>query len=344
MHDTDRRDGGERIAVVVPTLNEQERIGACLHSLLGQAEAFGATILVVDGGSSDDTRAIVAALAQSHAHLSLVDNPGRLQSAALNLAARSLPAGVSVLVRADAHVLYPPHFLATCVDALRHHRVTSVVVPMRAVGTTGKQRAIAATQNSRLGNGAAGHRLGAPCGLIEHGHHAAFDCAFFRQIGGYNECFSHNEDAEFDLRAWRAGGRIWMCRDAEVAYFPRASLAALMRQYLRHGAGRARTLLLHRTCPRLRQVAPPLLLAGLAVCAALTPLTIWMAALPVAYTSVCVIWALVIALRERDAWLLLIAPAAMTMHLAWAAGFWRGLFLYSATPRARVSKPAMVIQ
>ena len=34
--------------------------------------------------------------------------------------------------------------------------------------------------------------------------------AAFRAVGGYDESFSHNEDAELDYRLRQAGYRIWM--------------------------------------------------------------------------------------------------------------------------------------
>jgi NADH:ubiquinone oxidoreductase subunit 5 (subunit L)/multisubunit Na+/H+ antiporter MnhA subunit len=35
---------------------------------------------------------------------------------------------------------------------------------------------------------------------IDHGHHALFKTTAFLAAGGYDESFSHNEDAEFDAR------------------------------------------------------------------------------------------------------------------------------------------------
>jgi succinoglycan biosynthesis protein ExoA len=338
MPDADSLHTRDRVAVVVPTFNEQDHIGACLRSLLEQAEELDACVLVADGGSDDKTPAIVMEMAEAHPTLALIVNPKRLQSAAINLAERCLPQDVSVLVRADAHALYPPRFLADCVRALRDNCATSVVVPMRATGITGYQRAIAAAQNGRLGNGGASHRCGGISGDVEHGHHAAFDRAFFRRIGGYDERFSHNEDAEFDLRARRAGGRIWMCRDAEIVYLPRTRLHALARQYLRHGCGRARTVRLHRVRPRLRQLLPPLLLVSLIGSTLLTPVALWTSLLPLAYAATCGVWATAAASRARDPWLLVMAPAVMTMHLAWAAGFLLGLSPFAPkTARARTT-------
>jgi succinoglycan biosynthesis protein ExoA len=312
----------DRVAIVVPVLNEERYIEACLEPLLCQAAEIDADVMVFDGGSTDGTRQIVARMQEAHSRLVWHDNPGRLQSVAVNLAARVAPADVTVLVRADAHAGYPPHFVVTCVAALRAHNATAVVVPMRTVGVGGMQRAIAAVQNSRLGNGGAVHRAGGTkSGFVDHGHHAVFDRAFFQAIGGYDETFSHNEDAELDERARRTGGRIWMCAEATIDYFPRTRLWPLARQYFNYGAGRAGTLLKHQVPPRPRQMAAPAILIGCIGGIALEPFLPWFAAAPIGYALGCVGWGSLAAVRARDPWLLAIAPAAMTVHLSWAAGF-----------------------
>jgi succinoglycan biosynthesis protein ExoA len=322
----------DRVAIVVPVLNEERYIEGCLRALLRQAAEIDADVLVMDGGSTDATREIVSRMQETHPRLALHDNPGRLQSAAVNLAARIASPDVTVLIRADAHASYKPDFVTTCVKALRSHDATSVVVPMRTVGIVGMQRAIAAVQNSRLGNGGAAHRVGGKSGFVDHGHHAAFDRAFFQLVGGYDEAFSHNEDAEHDERARRAGGRIWMCSEATIDYFPRARLGPLARQYFKHGAGRACTVLKHRTQVRPRQVAAPAVLIGCVSGLALAPLTPWFAAVPIGYTLGCFTWGSLAAARARDPWLLAIAPAAITVHLSWGAGF---LSTVLAAARAR---------
>ena len=80
------------VTVVVPVLNEQRYVGACLASLLAQGAAWADgcayEILVMDGGSTDRTREIVAAIQAANPVIRLVHNSGRLQSAAMNLAAR----------------------------------------------------------------------------------------------------------------------------------------------------------------------------------------------------------------------------------------------------------------
>ncbi len=318
------------LAIVIPVLNEAAYIEDCLHSLLPQAVAAGALVMVMDGGSTDGTQAIVHRLAARFPGLSLQDNPKRIQSAALNLAARVAPDHVRLLLRADAHALYPPDFVTRCVGALHEQQATSVVVPMRTVGRGGLQKAIAAVQSSRLGNGGAAHRVGSRSGFVDHGHHALFDRRFFLSLNGYDESFTHNEDAELDRRAVAAGGRIWMCSEAPITYFPRRTLGALARQYFKHGVGRMRTLRRHRLWPRPRQLAAPAILILCAVSLALMPFSLWFALFPATYATCCILWALVSAARARDPWLLGVAPAAMVVHLAWGTGFLRESF--SALP------------
>lgn len=309
------------VTIVVPTLNEERYIEACLRSLIDSVRDIRCEILVVDGGSSDRTVELATMMPPGPVAISVLHNPKRLQSAALNLAAALASPEATVLVRADAHARYPTDFIRTCVEALIDHDATSVVVPMLTEGHAGMQRAVAAVQNSRLGNGGAVHRIGGSSRFVDHGHHAAFDRVFFRRIGGYDETFSHNEDAEFDLRAARAGGRIWICSEATVAYYPRDTLDGVAKQYARHGRGRAKTLLLHRLWPKFRQVAPLGILAGCLGGALLAPFDSITLAVPLGYVGVCQGWGIAASVRRRDPWLLAMGAAAMAMHFGWAFGF-----------------------
>ena len=327
-----------RFTMVMPVLNEERYVELALSSLLDQVEGRNGEVLVLDGGSRDATRAIVTRLAAAHPVIRLVDNPGRTQSAACNLAAELAHPESGVMLRADAHAAYPSDFVATVLQALLDTGATSVAVPMRTVGKAFLQRAIAATQNSRLGNGGSSHRRAGMSRFVDHGHHAAFNLAFFRSIGGYDRDFTHNEDAELDVRAVQAGGRVWLCTEATIDYFPRDSLRQLARQYLRHGRGRARTIAKHRLRLKLRQGLPLIILATGAL-AALAPLLPWLGFPIACYLLACLGWGVVDAARGRDAASLLMGPAAIVMHLSWAIGFLQGR-LRQAVPKRR-SGPAM---
>src|SRR5579883_3082668 len=61
-----------RLAVIVPVLNERERLGPCLDGLLEQGEVV-AEILVVDGGSHDGTQDLVARYLARDPRIRLLD-------------------------------------------------------------------------------------------------------------------------------------------------------------------------------------------------------------------------------------------------------------------------------
>ena len=316
-------------SIAIPALNEESYIERALSSLLDQIGSNEAEILVLDGGSHDRTRDIVSRIAIDHPIVRLIDNPGRTQSAGCNLAAMLADPRSRILIRADAHATYPRDFLEHTVQALLQTGATSVVVPMRTVGIKPLQRAIAATQNSRLGNGGSGHRRTGTSRFVDHGHHAAFDLAFFRFLGGYDPGFTHNEDGELDVRSLKAGGRIWLCAEAVIDYFPRKTFRQLARQYFRHGRGRARTTSKHGLPLKLRQCAPLIILASLVSCL-LTPVIPWMGLPTTLYLVICIAWSLPPATKRHDPALLLMGPAAIVMHLSWAIGFITGYLCHTS--------------
>jgi succinoglycan biosynthesis protein ExoA len=318
-----------RCLIVVPALNEENSIAECIDSLLSQSVS-DFSIVVADGGSTDRTLEIVSDLALKNPRVEIVANPGRLQSCALNLVAADAGRNVETLIRADAHTLYPPYFVESLLRAARSTLAQSVVVPMYTVGRTCFERAAASAQNSVLGNGGAAHRsLDRTSHVVDHGHHALFDLAFFRHVGGYDESFSHNEDFELDVRIRGAGGLIWLDADNAVAYVPRGSPHRLARQYFMHGRGRAHSIVKHALRPKLRQVLPVFVLAAYIVGIGLGAWLPYLLILPIFHLLATAIWGAFLAARTGDVCCLASGPCAVIMHLAWAVGLCQGLIHYS---------------
>lgn len=311
-----------KVLIVIPTLNEAAHIADVLDSILGFAERACGLVVVADGGSQDGTRDIVRARAAENSRIRLLDNPRRLQSAGVNLAVDRFGEGAEWLLRLDAHSAYPDDFADVLLAEARRTGAASVVVSMHAEGNGFLQRVIAEAQNSRLGNGGSAHRLAGGGAWVEHGHHALMRMTAFRGVGGYDESFSHNEDAEMDRRLTEAGHRIWLTRQTRLTYFPRRRIAPLLRQYFNFGRGRAKNLIKHNARPAARQAVVAALApaAGLVVLAPIygifaLPLLLWLLA--------CLVGGILIAVQSRKARGLLAGLVAGAMHMAWSAGFWR---------------------
>lgn len=309
------------VTIVMPALNEQDYIVAAIDSLLPDEDELDYELLVMDGGSNDNTASIVRNLSASNSRIRLVANERKIQSCAVNKAARIADPRSDYLVRADCHSVYPAHFVQSCIKALKETDAASVVVSMRTAGRTPLQRAIAAAQNSRLGNGAAAHRMSGQSRYVDHGHHAAFDRKIFLQLGGYDENFRVNEDAELDIRLVEKNLKIYLEAEAEITYFPRRTLAGLARQYFNFGSGRAKTIIKHRRLPKARQMAPVVILLSCATALLLAPLEPLFLVVPLAYALLCFGWGFALAIKERAPHLVMAGAAAMVMHLSWAAGF-----------------------
>jgi succinoglycan biosynthesis protein ExoA len=307
-------------------LNEAENMDALLRQMREQVPGMVRQILVADGGSSDGTQDIVLRHAGEDGRVRLLHNTRRLQSAGFNLAAREAASEIDTLVRVDAHAQYPADYVAKLLSAQQESHAQSVVNRLDSVGVACFQRAVAATSNSRFGTGGAAHRLGAASGFIDHGHHALFERASFLALGGYDESFIANEDAEFDARLRAAGGRIWFTADATIRYFPRRTPSALARQYYRYGAGRARTRRKHREPLHKRQILPPLLLVGLIVCLLAAPLAPIFLLGPGLYFCGVIAATMALLARTRDRCVLASSIALPIMHLCWGAGFLTGTF------------------
>lgn len=311
------------ILAVIPALNEEAHIEECIRSLMAGSPLLRLVPLIVaDGGSRDATRDIVQGLTAEFPNLRLIDNPHMFQSAAINLAAEtcSLP-GTRWLVRCDAHALYPENFIIRVAESLSASGAASVVTAMDAVGEGCFGRANAWIVDTMLGSGGAVHRGGRRSHFVDHGHHAGFDIAWFRRLGGYDPSFSHNEDAEYDLRLAKAGGRIWLDAAIRIRYIPRSSVGRLARQYFSYGKGRARTQQKHRTRLKLRQALPVFVLTACSAGLLAGPF-FWPAfILPFGYASLLAGASLAVAVRRRSACGLLAGPAAGTMHMSWACGY-----------------------
>lgn len=107
----DDRDPADA-TVVVPARDEEDRIGPCIASLLGQ----GTTVVVVDDGSSDRTAEVASAAGATVVDAGVLPDgwAGKAHALQVGLEAATTP----VVVFVDADTRARPGFVAAAVDAL----------------------------------------------------------------------------------------------------------------------------------------------------------------------------------------------------------------------------------
>src|SRR5262249_38112780 len=107
---------GADVLVVIPSLNEEGHIEGVIASLKADQGCSEALIVVSDGGSSDQTVAVVEPIARSHPRVRVLTSVERLSiGASVNRAVHCFGHGRTWLVRLDAHAEYPKDYASRLV-------------------------------------------------------------------------------------------------------------------------------------------------------------------------------------------------------------------------------------
>lgn len=326
-----------RCSIIIPCYNEERYIEGVLRAALTQRYPPELLeIFVVDGGSTDRTREIVARVAAADPRVTLLDNPGRIQAAAMNVGIRRSRG--EVIVRMDAHADYADDYVAASVAVLRRTGALNAGGAARPRHRNAFQRALCAALSSPLGVGGSAYRDPSREGFVESVFNGAFRREAFEIAGLYDPDAITNEDAELNQRIIEAGGSIYLSREIVAYYYPRASLAALARQYFAYGMGRARTLLCRRRLLSLRPMVPFFAVTAFVLLAlasvGLPPVRPALAGAALTYAALVIAESLRLARRTVLADFPLLCVLFPTMHAAHGLGFWAGL-LRGARDRAR---------
>jgi succinoglycan biosynthesis protein ExoA len=323
-----------RVSVVVPCYNEEQFIGQVIERLLAQYDEDHFEIIIVDGHSTDGTRAVVAACAARYPHvpIKLVDNPARHIPVALNLGIAA--ARGEIIARMDAHALPSANYLRRCVELLADDANAVVGMPcvIRAGAETRTAEAIARVVAHPFGIGDAQYRLALTGGMraVDTVPFGVFRKSLWQQLGGFDETLLANEDYDFNYRVRRAGGRVLLDTAAHSIYFARPTLGALARQYFRYGRWKAQMLKQHPRSVRWRHTVAPMFVAtltGLVLIGLWWPAAWWLLLLAAgAYLLPALAFACALGRAAKD--YRLVAPslaAFWVVHFSWGSGFWRGL-------------------
>ena len=261
------------VSVVIPCLNEEARLRGLLESLLGQDTAVH-EVIVVDNGSTDGSRDIVANYQRRHADwpLRLLTCPTAGAAAAMNVGIEAASGGV--IVRLDGHSVPRPDYVRRSVHALHEEGVGVVggVWEMAPGRDTLVGRAIASVLSHRLATGGAAYRHAGQIAAPKAVDTVPFGCyrkSLWRELGGYDERLQVNEDYVFNYKARLAGWSVVLDPAIRSTYVARETLGRLAAQYYQYGWRKADMLKTYPRAVRWRQVIPGGFTALLAVLAVL---------------------------------------------------------------------------
>lgn len=324
-----------RVSIVMTVVNEERHLREAVERLLDQDYPGALDIVIAVGPSRDRTREVADAVAASHEHVTIVDNPSGRTPAGLN-AAIAASAG-DVVVRIDGHAMVPQDYVRTGVRILEETGADNVGGIMAAEGTNDFENAVARAMTSVFGVGGASFHVGGEAGPALTVYLGCFRRAALDRVGGYDETMVRAQDWEMNLRIRESGGIIWFTPEMHVTYRPRHTLGALARQYHDYGRWRREVARRHPDTLSLRYLAAPaavtavgagLLLAGVGAAARQPALVALGLAAPLGYAAANLAasaWTAQSPTRLPARSALRLPLVYATMHGSWGAGFLRGL-------------------
>ena len=332
----------ERIAVIVPMLNEADHVDHLVEDLAAQDFPGEVDVFVADGGSSDGSPALLReAAARANLSLRLLHNPRRLASAGLNAClAEALPTRPDLVVRLDVHSRYPGDYLRRCAVAFEETRAWAVGGVFAPVGRTPTERAVACALDSPFGgHNWTRHRRRKERVETDTFFCGAFSPAVFERVGGYDESVGVAEVEDLNIRIREAGGRVLHDPAIKLTYTPRGSFGRLFVQYYRYGLWKIPVVAKHRRIASGRSAVPQIFVASLALLAGLAPARRSARRLLAAELSLYAACALAFggaSLRGRgESWRLLPRVVAVfpTLHVAHGLGTFHGWLRLARRPR-----------
>ncbi|MDY6836578.1 MAG: glycosyltransferase family 2 protein [Thermodesulfobacteriota bacterium] len=325
-----------RVSIIIPMRNEEAYIGTCLQSVVEQDYPVTLLeVLIVDGMSEDSSRNIVQSFSNNCPYIRLLENAEKATTCALNIGIRE--ATGDIIIRVDAHCLIEPDYVRSCVRELGNTDADNVGGPMRPIGKSFVQKAIALAMSHPFGVGGGRFHYSEKEMFVDTVYLGAYRREVFERIGLYDEEAHYSEDDELNYRITRSGGRILLSPRIRSHYYPRTSLAGLWRQFFSYGMGKTRTMRKHGRPITWRQLIPPFfvlsLIAGFVGFLADTRFALLLFGVLGSYFMLAVIAAAKIGMREGRRFFLIMPVVFAVIHASYGMGFLTGIAIsYWADP------------
>lgn len=221
-----------KVTIIIPTRNEERFIEKCIRSVLNfeNINESDHEILVIDGRSSDKTREIVNTQFSDFPNIRLIDNPGIIQSSALNIGIKQ--AKGDFIMRLDAHCIYPPDYLGKLTEtALRTNSDnTGGMIITHPGGPSYGAELVQALTTHKFGVGNSGFRTGAKEGAADTVPFGFFKREVFDKIGYFNDKLIRCQDYEFNCRMIKNNLKIWMNPEIISHYYNQPDLLSFLKK------------------------------------------------------------------------------------------------------------------
>jgi len=222
------------VSIIIPCRNEEKYIQKCLSSVLAFEKPTGLDfeVLVMDGRSSDQTVKLAQSMADQHSNLRVLDNPGFIQSTAVNLGVGASQG--AWIMRLDAHAEYPANYLALCHETALRTQADNVggIFITQPGGTGYGAQLVQALTTHKFGVGDSGFRTGAKEDWADTVPYGYYRREVFERLGWLDERLVRAQDYEFNRRIIVSGGRILRNPHIQITYYNQPTIWQFLRKQI----------------------------------------------------------------------------------------------------------------
>ena len=323
------------LATILPVLNEEGHIEACLQSLLRQSIPSNEHIIVVlDGGSTDRTKDLVQSIQDGvkldeQPLIQLIDNPNRFVPHARNLALQNLPDSVTHLLEFNGHIEVEPDHLSKMKAIwlrLEEQHPSIAGLGCRVVGSQGGQSVVESiidsTLRSPLGGSTGQFATFETEGPTNVPAFALHRRSALEAIGGWDESFLTSQDSDLSMRLKKAGYSLFRTPDVVVKMRRRTSYKSWLLMSHRYGFWRTKVLLKHPKRIVVRELMP---LFGLILTSILLAINPIFAAVPIGAYACVLFGSGLLNIRKGISHVIGVPFALLTLHIGFTFGLVDGL-------------------
>ena len=293
--------------------------------------------------SSDTSIQIIKEYSRQHRFIRLLENPDRIVSHALNAGIKA--ASGDVIMRIDAHCIYPVNYISVLVKMLTSLNADNVGAVINSLPACESAicKAIAVGSANGFGVGDSAFRIGSD--WIKAVDTVPFGCFrrdIFHRIGYFDTDLIRNQDDEFNARIIKNGGKIYLIPEVRVDYFARETLAKMARMFYQYALFKPLVNKKIGAPASVRQLVPPIFVTGIfggIILSFIFPvvLPVFLASLGL-YCLVSISVSIREAIRHKSALLLFLLPAIFfIIHLSYGWGYVTGLVKFLILKKKNVA-------
>lgn len=227
------------VSLCVVACNEEKYLPRLLHDIREQTYSHSKIeVVLVDSMSADGTKKCMEQFKEEFGNeffrITVVPNPGRIQSCGWNEALVHFT--TDVIMRVDAHSHIPPDFVEKQVENLESgEMVSGGMRPALAESDLPWEHTLLLAEESMFGSSVSSFRRKGTRAYVKSFFHGAYRREVFEKIGGFREDLGRTEDNEMHYRIRQNGYRLCMSPDIISYQYIRPTFRKMCRQKFGNG-------------------------------------------------------------------------------------------------------------